>query len=597
MDVRTLLFANAVVFAVLAATMILVWRSNRRFPGLAPLARVHVAMMAGTAIIRLEPGVVPAHLSMIAGNGLVVLSVAWLLEGVRGLFALPRDHTTRVAILLWISCLLFFLYLHPSLRARLLITSLVAFVLLLRSAWTARIGLRTPAERGPSLLLIGSLGLIALLFIARSVSYAAITRQVVPLEPDALTVALVTASLLAGTGWTFGVMVLVYARLNREAVEALRSEADLRLQALITRSMNEGVCLVRASDGTIAYANPKFERIFGYEPGELKDKPVQILNAGSSEEADAAHQNIARELMENGAATYEINNLRKDGTPIWCRATTVLFDHPEHGPVFVAVQEDVTQRKRMERIKDDFVSVVSHELRTPLTSIRGSLGLLAGGAVGEMPAAARSLLDIANSNCERLVRLINDILDMEKIGSGKMAFAPVPLDLVPLVEQAILSNRAYAHGFGVEIRLAEACPGRVLADPDRLHQVLTNLLSNAARHSPRGAAVEVRVRRLDGKLRVSVTDHGAGIPPEFQPRVFEKFAQADSSSSRREGGTGLGLSISRAIVERLGGKIWFETQAGVGTTFFFDLADLDASPGRPSLEDELALPLPRSAER
>ena len=576
-DVRTLLFANAVVFAVLAATMILVWRSNRRFPGLAPLARVHVAMMAGTALIRLEPGAVPAHVSMIAGNALVILSVVWLLEGVRGLFSLPRDHTARTAILLWGCCLVFFLYVHPSLRARLLTTSLVAFVLLLRSAWTARIGLRTPEERAPSLLLAGSLGLIALLFIARSVSYAAIARRVVPLEPDVLTLALVTGSLLAGTGWTFAVMLLVYARLNREAVEALRSEADLRLQALVTRSMNEGVCLVRESDGTIAYANPKFERIFGYEPGELKDKPVQILNAGSSEEADAAHQKIARELSEKGEATYEIRNIRKDGTPFWCRATTVLFDHPEHGRVFVAVQEDITERKRLERVKEDFVSVVSHELRTPLTSIRGSLGLLAGGVAGEMPEAARKLLDIAISNCERLVRLINDILDEEKIESGKMTFAPVSVDLAPLVEQAILSNRAYADGFGVEIQLKETVPGRVLADPDRLHQVLTNLLSNAARHSPRDATVEVRVQRGEGKLRVAVTDYGTGIPPEFRPRVFEKFAQAAPSSTRLKGGTGLGLSISHAIIERHGGRIWFETETGVGTTFSFELADLDAS--------------------
>ena len=587
MDVRTLLFANAVVFAVLAATMILVWRGNPRFPGLIFLARVHVAMMAGTVIIGLEPGVVPAHLSMIVGNALVILSVAWLLEGVRGLFSLPRDPTTWIAVLVWGSCQLFFLYVHPSLRARLLTTSLVVLVLLLRATWTARLGLWKPEERSPSWLLLGSLGLLALLFLVRSASYAAITRQVVPIGSDALTIALVTVSLLAGTGWTFAVMLLVYARLNREANEALRSEADLRLQALVTRSMNEGVCLVRASDGTIAYANPKFERIFGYEPGELKDKPVQILNAGSPEDAVGTHQRIARELLEKGESTYEVHNIRKDGTPFWCRATTVLFDHPEYGQVFVAVQEDVTERKRMESIKDDFVAMVSHELRTPLTSIRGSLGLLAGGVAGKMPEAAQSLLDIAISNCERLVRLINDILDMEKIESGKMAFVPVPIALAPLVEQAVLSNHAYAHGYGVEIRLEESVPGRVLADPDRLHQVLTNLLSNAVRYSPRGGAVEVRVSRHGDKLHVSVADRGPGIPPELQPRVFEKFAQAAAAASRRAGSTGLGLCISRAIMERHGGSIWFETEVGEGTTFYFELADLDIRP-------ELPAPRPRS---
>lgn len=577
MDIRTLLFANAVVFAVLASAMILVWRGNPRERGLAALARVHVAMMAGTVLIGLEPGAVPAALSMIAGNALVVLGVAWLLAGIRGLFALPVDRTTRVAVLLWGSLLLFFLYVHPSLRARLLVTSLVELFLLLRSTWTARLGLRKPEEKAPSALLLGSLGLLVLLFVARVVFYADIARQVVPIGSDAPTIALMSASLLAGTGWTFGVMLLVYARLNREAAEAIRSEADLRLQALITRSMNEGVCLVRAGDGTIAYANPKFERIFGYEPGELKDKPVQILNAGGPAEADATHRNIARDLFENGESTYEVHNLRKDGTPFWSRATTVLFDHPEHGRVFVAVQEDITERRRIERIKDDFVSVVSHELRTPLTSIRGSLGLLAGGAAGEMTEGARSLLDIAATNCERLVRLINDILDMEKLQSGKMVFVPVPVDLAALVEQAVLSNRAYAQGFGVELRLGESMPGRVLADPDRLHQVLTNLLSNAARHSPLGGAVEVRVRRSGGKLVVEVADHGTGIPAEFQPRVFEKFAQAEVPPNGRRGGTGLGLSISHAIIERHGGRIWFESAAGAGTTFSFELANLDAS--------------------
>lgn len=148
----------------------------------------------------------------------------------------------------------------------------------------------------------------------------------------------------------------------------------------------------------------------------------------------------------------------------------------------------------------------------------------------------------------------------------------------PLPCLAVLSNQVYAQGFGVEIRLEEAVPGKVLADPDRLHQVLTNLLSNAARHSPRGGTVEVRIRRGEGKLRVAVTDHGTGIPPEFRPRVFEKFAQANTSSSLRKGGTGLGLSISHAIIERHGGRIWFETEVGAGTTFTFELADLNAAP-------------------
>src|SRR5689334_21406199 len=183
MDTRTLLFANAMVFSVLAAAMILVWRSNPRVRGLGFLARVHVAMMVGTVLIGLKPSAVPAQLSMFVGNGLTVLGVAWLLDGIRELFALPRGHTTRTAVLLWGSSLLFFLYVHPSLRARLLTTSLVMLALLLRSMWAARLGLRKPEERTPSLLLLGSAGLLALLFAARSVSYAAVTRQFVRVGP------------------------------------------------------------------------------------------------------------------------------------------------------------------------------------------------------------------------------------------------------------------------------------------------------------------------------------------------------------------------------------------------------------------------------
>ena len=244
----------------------------------------------------------------------------------------------------------------------------------------------------------------------------------------------------------------------------------------------------------------------------------------------------------------------------------------------LAIIRDISERKAADRLKNEFISTVSHELRTPLTSILGALGLVAGGVAGEIPPKARAMLEIAHANSERLVRLINDILDTEKIESGRMTFNVVPLELVPLVALAIEANRTYGAEMGVSFELTGAVAGaRVRADADRLTQVLTNLLSNAAKFSPRGDTVTVAVSRRDGALRVAISDHGPGIPPEFQGRIFQRFAQADSSDTRQKGGTGLGLSISRAIVERLGGRIGFDTAAGTGTTFYFDLPEWRAA--------------------
>lgn len=234
---------------------------------------------------------------------------------------------------------------------------------------------------------------------------------------------------------------------------------------------------------------------------------------------------------------------------------------------------------KAERLKNEFISTVSHELRTPLTSIRGSLGLLAGGVAGNLPPQAHSLIDIALSNSERLVRLINDLLDIEKIESGKMVFRLEPLEIGPLVAQAVAGTTAYAGQLGVRISLEDRAPAaRVLADPDRLTQVLANLLSNAAKFSPAGARVEVLITRDQGSVRVAVTDRGPGIADDFRHRIFQKFAQADSSDTRQKGGTGLGLSISKAIIDRHGGDIGFDSRPGQGTTFFFLLPEWQPAP-------------------
>jgi signal transduction histidine kinase len=242
--------------------------------------------------------------------------------------------------------------------------------------------------------------------------------------------------------------------------------------------------------------------------------------------------------------------------------------------------EVISDRVRAERIKNEFVSVVSHELRTPLTSIRGALGLLTGGVAGPIPEAALQMIEIAKKNSDRLVLLINDILDIEKIESGKMRFDCKVLNIKTLLENALDSNRAYAQGLGarLELQMGEVDPAlEVVGDESRLEQVLSNLLSNACKFTPAGGAVHLGAKFVnkDGSwwLRISVRDEGVGVPPEFITRLFEKFAQADSSSTRKQGGTGLGLAISKAIVEKHGGTLDYVApeEGEVGACFVFDL--------------------------
>jgi PAS domain S-box-containing protein len=278
---------------------------------------------------------------------------------------------------------------------------------------------------------------------------------------------------------------------------------------------------------------------------------------------------------ERAALAFETLHRRKDDSEFPVEILLQLVRDPGTKGLFVSVVRDVTERKKMERMKSEFVSTVSHELRTPLTSIRGSLGLVASGVAGPLPHKARQLIDIAYKNSGRLAHLVNDILDVEKIESGKMHYDMKPEDLMSIVDQALETIRGYGQELGIEFVLTEVLDGaRVNVDAHRLLQVLANLLSNAAKFSPRGQKVEVAVRRHGPMVRVSVTDHGAGVPPEFHDRIFERFSQADASDSRRLGGSGLGLHISKSIVDKFGGQIGFETTTGSGSTFFFDLPEI-----------------------
>jgi PAS domain S-box-containing protein len=348
--------------------------------------------------------------------------------------------------------------------------------------------------------------------------------------------------------------------------------------ALVQREEQLRVIFQNAADGILTVdgngkvhdVNPSAAILFGRDTATMVD---QTASDYFSEPADLIYQILREQLGDAQGRPRELTVLRPDGNtiPVEITMQRVVLDS---GALVICIMRDIRERKRVDQLKNEFVSTVSHELRTPLTSINGSLELVLGGVTGEIPSEVRSMLTIAQNNSRRLVRLINDILDIEKIESGHVAFDVRPLSAAEIARQAADANRGYAERYNVNIDIDEIDPSiRILGDSDRMQQVLANLLSNAIKFSPPHSKVSLRFLRENGQVRGEVQDSGPGIPPEFQSRIFDKFAQADASDSRQKGGTGLGLSIAKSIIERHGGTIGFIT-SDAGTNFHFTLPEL-----------------------
>jgi len=380
---------------------------------------------------------------------------------------------------------------------------------------------------------------------------------------------------LAISGAVLACLLVLALRMN--ARDAEKRAADAQRWRLALDTMSDGL-IYYDENGALVMSNPRVGAMFPqiadvFVPGMRFDEVLRRAHAaGILNDPAGIDAHIERRREERRMATQRRELVLTDGRTILLREANT----PEGGRLLVL--SDVTAEKSADRAKADFVSTVSHELRTPLTSISGALALVGAGTAGDMAPKARQLVDIANRNAERLARLVDDLLQVQRLEApiDDLKLVPVPLDA--LLDRAAREIGPMALKRGVHVARTGHVPGDVLVwgDEHRLIQVLHNLLSNAVKFSPAGERVELAARRGGDHWRVAVSDRGPGIPPAFRGQVFQRFAQADSGDTRARGGTGLGLSIAKAIVDKLGGRISFETEMGTGTTFTIELSTAEA---------------------
>jgi PAS domain S-box-containing protein len=350
--------------------------------------------------------------------------------------------------------------------------------------------------------------------------------------------------------------------------DTLKTSEETFRSAMEHASIGMGLADIR---GRWLKVNGALCDLLGYEPGLLVANDVQAI---THHEDIGTLISLMQKALSGEIKTFQVEQrfYQVGGGLVWVLLSMSLVRHADSSPhYFVAQVHDITARQEMDRVKSEFVSVVSHELRTPLTSIRGSLGLISGAMASEVSGKVLRLIQIANNNCERLILLINDILDIDKIASGKMRFDCHEEAIAPIVRATEEVNRALAEKYGVQIKVGELDEAIVCSvDAPRLSQVLTNFISNAAKFSPAGSTVNMTLATRSGMARISVADEGAGIPAEFHSRIFSKFSQADGTVTRAKGGTGLGLHISKMIVEHMKGQIGFDSEGGSGSVFWVE---------------------------
>ncbi len=355
-----------------------------------------------------------------------------------------------------------------------------------------------------------------------------------------------------------------------------REEALQRLQHIAEQLPGVVYQFQLYSDGRscFPYASEGLRDVYGLQPDEVREDASSVFARIHPDDLLAVTASIQTSAEHLSVWHREYRFLHPIKGLIWLEGRAMPQPRADDSILWHGFITDITQRKHLEQMKNEFVSTVSHELRTPLTSIAGSLGLINGEALGPVPNAMREMLLIAQSNSQRLRQLIDDLLDMDKLLAGKMSFIPQQLDIDSFLAECVTSHQGFARQHDVQLSYTGGPVAQVTADPMRLQQVLSNLLSNALKFSPAGSQVLLSAQALGGQIRILVVDQGPGVPAEFVGRLFEKFSQADASDHRQKGGTGLGLAISKELIERMGGCIGFYPRPGGGSVFWVELPAL-----------------------
>lgn len=346
---------------------------------------------------------------------------------------------------------------------------------------------------------------------------------------------------------------------NRKQLEIQEGLSDYigTILEFLTKSI-----IVTDPTGIIQFINQETQKLLGYEYTDFIQKHIQEFFPDQNVEE---HQEMESRTCQFAKKNGDICHLQIENRSFELKGRKFLL----------FVLQDISQQVEVNNLKNNFISMISHELRTPMTSIKGALELMLSGAVGEMPDKAKGLLNIANNNVIRLVNLINEILDLEKIKAGKMDFKFNEYQIMPLIEEGLLLNESYAQQFNVRYRIKEDLKDALInVDKDRFIQILTNLLSNAAKFSHPGEDVKIYVKRNQHLISIFVVNKGQGIPPESYTKIFQSFYQVDSSNSRARKGSGLGLSICKSLVQNMGGTIGFDSSINGKTTFCFEFPEI-----------------------
>ncbi len=358
------------------------------------------------------------------------------------------------------------------------------------------------------------------------------------------------------------------AAIQRKLAEEALAASQARYQDLLENASD----LVQSVSpkGRFQFVNRAWKEALGYTQKEVSR--ITLWDVVHPAHHDRYKETIGRITSAGGEDRLEVAFVTKQGTEITVEGS-INCRFVDGEPVATrGIFRDITERMIVDRMKQEFISTVSHELRTPLTSIIAALGLLESGRLASDPERVAELVTVAHRNSNRLLRLINNLLDLQKLAAGKIAYRITSIDAGTLLDESVRGIQSFADSLRIRLRIAEVTPGvRILADRDHLIQVLNNLLSNAIKFSPEGEEVMLTAHRLGERAVVSVADQGPGIPEEFQQHLFEKFTQVDSSPTRTSGGSGLGLSIVKGLVDGMGGRISVETRLGKGTTFHVDL--------------------------